>query len=131
VKENINPKTAAVTSDYAFCFTVTRKIAVKPYETRVERKKANGSSYAVPKIKTYTHTHKPVELFEMTHSESNYRGYTPIKGFTGENLQDLADNIKHYLDTLMEHINTPYAECEHCSGAGVIVGPKFKANERT
>jgi hypothetical protein len=30
VKENIDPKQAEVTSDYDFCFTVKKKVAIKP-----------------------------------------------------------------------------------------------------
>jgi hypothetical protein len=130
IKDNIDPKVAAITSDYDFCFTVVRKIKIKPYVTKHETKKANGRSYAKPKIRTYHHEHKTVESFEMTHESSNYRNYTPIKGFRGESLSDLAENIKLFVDELMEHINTPLTECEHCSGCGVIVGEQFPINVR-
>ena len=131
IKENINSNSAIITSDYDFCFTVQRKIIIKPYTTTQETKKANGRSYATPKLRTYRHEHKNVELFEMTHDQKNYSGYTAIKGFCAENLTELAENIKHYLNSLMAHINTQFAECEHCAGAGVIVTTRFAKNIRT
>lgn len=118
VKENINPKYAVVTSDYDFCFTVKKKIAIKPFVRKWEEKKSNGKSYARPKIKSKTIKYKEEEIFEMTSKEKKYGGYTLIEGFKGESLEDLIENLKLYLEELMEYINAPLKECECCHGTG-------------
>lgn len=121
IKSNINPQVAEITSDYNLCFTVKRKVHHKPISTRAEIKKANGRSYATPKFKHNTVSYKSVELFEMTNSVDKYRGYTIIEGWKADNLLDLQQQVKYYLDTLMEEINKEVVLCECCGGHGSIV----------
>ena len=130
VKENIDPKQAVVTSDYAFCFTVKKKVAIKPYIHTWEEKKPNGKSYTRPRIKNRTIEWKEVEIFEMTNEKDKYKKYTPIKGFSGDSLEDLIENIKLYLDELMYNINVPVHECEHCNGTGYLIDNNFEINKR-
>lgn len=130
IKDHIDPKQATITSDYDFCFAVKKKVAIKPWVKSVEIKKNNGRSYATPKFKTQTVDHKLVDLFEMTHDQENYKGYTPIKGFGGENLEILVDRIKSYLQDLIDYINMPVAECQHCNGTGHIIDKGFSMNKR-
>lgn len=129
VKDNINPMNAYITSDYDFCFTVKRKVKHKPITTRTEIKKNNGRSYATPKFKSNTETHKLVEIFEMTPASKKYSGYTVIQGWEADNLVDMQEQIKYYLDTLMHEINADVQECPHCNGVGAIVN-KIATNER-
>lgn len=130
VKDNIDKKNARISSDYDFCFTVQKLVATKPVPWRNEITTARGKSYRPPRYKTGTTTHKEVEVFEMTHSKENYRGYTPIAPFKGDNLKELVENIQTYLEDLISYINTPFHECENCKGLGKIVGEKFKLNLR-
>lgn len=130
VKEHINSKYAAVTSDYDFCFAVSKRIRIEPYTFKTEIKKANGRSYARPKFNTKHVEYKSVPFFEMTHKGDNYKGYTPIQGFNGSSLRDLAENIKLFLDELMEGINEPLHECDHCNGTGVQKVEKIAINNR-
>jgi hypothetical protein len=65
----------------------------------------------------------------MTHSGSNYAGYTIVDGFTGNNHKDLKLQIDTYLKELMEFINEPTRECEHCKGAGFIIDTNFDKNK--
>jgi hypothetical protein len=88
-----------------------------------------GKSYARPKIHERTVEYKLVEIFEMTHDERGYQGYTPISGFKGDSLVDLVENVKLFLDELMFHINSPVKECEHCGGTGHIL-PEVKHAKR-
>ena len=129
IKENIDPRAAEITSDYDFCFTVKRKIAHKPIVRRNEEKKANGRSYATPRFKSYTTTYKSVEIFEMTSATRKYQGYTAIQGWCADNLEEMQQQVKHYLDTLIKEINTEYVECECCNGVGAIVN-KIPTNQR-
>jgi hypothetical protein len=130
VKDHIDPKHAIITSDYDFCFTVKKKVALKPWVKSTEIKKANGRSYRSPKFKTQTVDHKQVEIFEMTHEAKGYQGYTVIKGFVGTSLEDLVDTIKNYLQDLIEYINMPVAECQHCNGTGHLISKNFDMNKR-
>ena len=121
VKQHIDYKYAEITSDYDFCFTVKKRIHIKPYIDRREIKKSNGRSYARPKFSNKEVDHKLFTIYEMTDSNHRYKGYSVIKGFEGDNLQDIATQIKVFLDELMDRINEPLSECDHCKGYGYIV----------
>lgn len=129
VKDHIDPKQAIITSDYDFCFTVKKKVALKPWIKNTEVKKANGRSYRSPRFKTQTVDHKQVEIFEMTHEAKGYQSYTPIKGFVADNLENLVETMKNYLKDLIDYINMPVEECPHCNGTGHLVS-KFDVNSR-
>jgi hypothetical protein len=124
VKENLDRMYAEVTSDYDFCFTVKKKIQIKPIVNTYEEKKPNGKSYARPRITNRTVTTKLVEIFEMTDNINKYKGYTPIEGFKGNSLEDLIENVRLYLNELMFHLNQPISECSCCNGTGHLVGKK-------
>lgn len=130
IKDNIDPKVATITGDYDFCFKVEKKIAIKPIERREEIKTNRNKSYRPPRFKTSTTTHKTVPIFEMTNAKDKYGGYSVIEGFKGNNLQELVDNTKHFLNDLMEYINQEVRECENCKGTGHIVNAVFNKNER-
>lgn len=121
VLENINPKVAKVTSDYDFCFSVKKMVKIKPVKSQKEVFTSSGRSFKYRKFKEVVQTTRDVEVFEMTNAKDRYGKYTVIKGFEGNNLQELIDDINTFLEDLMEHINTPLTECEHCSGTGHIV----------
>ena len=130
VKNNISPRYARVTSDYDFCFTVKKRISVKPVTSRHEVKKPSGRSYAKPKWKTTTTEFKEVEIFEMTPADKPYGGYTPIAPWHAQSLADMRDQISSYLEELMEGINRPVAECPSCNGTGHLVDDKIPTNDR-
>jgi hypothetical protein len=119
VQDNINPKYAVITSDYDFCFTVKKKIRLakpKEYQKDVSSLRSRKSKYVTAYIE-----YKEIQIFEMTNEKDNYKGYTPIKGFIGKDLEDLKKNIETYLKNLIDKINEPVVECLHCSGSGVIL----------
>ena len=129
VKTNIDPKWAVVTSDYDFCFTVKKRIRIIPHEIQYQaidmfsrRKK--------PILKTETVKFDLVDIFSMTHSDSNYKGYIPVDGFKGNSLEDLGKNIDYYLTCLMEAINEPLVNCPTCNGTSVVNFEKIPTNER-
>ena len=108
VRENINPKVARITSDYDFCFTVKKVINDKPSPSKSKKK-----------------VEELIEVFEMTYfgyggKKNGYDGYTPIPAFSASSLKKLHENLKKYLDDLMDTINTPVHKCEHCDGVGFI-----------
>lgn len=127
VKTNIDPKCAAVTSDYDFCFSVSRHIAVKPYETKHSHKRTPRSR-PVMVTKSVTYVDKPI--FEMTHAGRNYQGYTAIGNFRGTSLKNLAEEIDGYLQALMEAINDPVVTCPVCDGCGITNYFRIPTNQR-
>ncbi len=120
VKENINPKVAEITSDYDFCFSVSKKIPIaKPY-TRLSIISKRKSIHSTVLVNT-----KSVRVFEMTHNKASngntgYQGYTLIKPFEAESSDTLKEYIDSYLNDLIEIINEPVKECSTCNGVGVI-----------
>lgn len=130
IKDNIDPKVATITSDYDFCFKVEKKIAIKPIERREEILTNRNKSYRPPRFKTSTTTYKTVPMFEMTNAKDKYNGYSVIEGIKGDNLQELIENTKQFLDDLMGYINQAVQECEHCKGTGHIVNTTFDKNVR-
>jgi len=123
VLENIDGKYAKVTSDYNFCFTVKKVI---PLAEEIEYTfNVNAfHSRRKPKYKKGYKDTREVDIFEMTHAESNYKGYTVIEPFVGNNEEELGENIRKYLKELMNYINEPLKECKHCKGKGVIMDDK-------
>ena len=124
VLNNIDGKVARVTSNYDFCFTVEKVIETKPYSTKKEQLTRAGRSYKPPRFVTGTKSTKQQKIFEMTwkgaHNGGGYTGYTCIEPWEADNLQELYDNMKQYLSDLMEEINKPVIECQHCNGLGCI-----------
>ena len=115
-----------ITSDHDFCFTVKRIVQVKPYVVRKEQYKGLFKSYNPPKFKNETVTTKEVDCFEMTHDQADgngrgYKGYTIIPALKADNLKQLSEYLKQYLDDLITNLNTPVIECQHCNGTGHIV----------
>jgi hypothetical protein len=120
VKQHINLDVAKITSDYYFCFTVKKLIELyEPEEYKVDVNQFHKRSQ--PKYETRYRKTREVEVFEMTHDEKCYKGYTIIKGFSANSQPELAAVIDNYLDELMMEINEPLADCPHCKGLGVVV----------
>lgn len=118
IKDNIDEYNAKITSDYDFCFAVSKVISVKPYNYKVEKFTPSGRSYSKPKFIEKIAESKRSPIFEMTNATDKYKGYTVISGLMANNLEQMAENLKSYLEALMVVINSPLKECEHCSGTG-------------
>jgi hypothetical protein len=127
IKDHIDPKYAEITSDYAFCFTVVKKVMLaKSYETQQEILTSKGKSFRTKKYRKNLHTNRKVEVFEMTPPEKQYGKYTVLKGIDGQNHEDLQEKIEVYLKSLMVMINEPLIECNSCKGTGVILDDNYK-----
>lgn len=133
VLNNIDGKVARVTSNYDFCFTVEKVIETKPYRTKQEQLTRAGRSYKPPRFVSGTKNTKTQKIFEMTwtgaHQGRGYGDYTCIEGWKASSLQELYDNMKQYLADLMEEINKPVVECQHCNGLGCTT-KQILTNER-
>jgi hypothetical protein len=130
IKDRIDAKYATIMSDYDFCFTVKRKVAIKPFVNKIEIKTSRGRSYSQPKFKTQSVTHKEVEIFEMTTQQKPYNNYTPISSYSANSLKEMKEFLESYLEALMAEINKPVQECQHCGGTGHLIDGKINTNER-
>lgn len=119
VKLNIDPEWAQITSDYDFCFTVKKKILLDAPFNHTYEEITFGKSRRKPKMVTKYVKSRMVDIFEMTHNECNYKGYTVLEGFKGENKADLKEKVDAYLTNLIAEINAPLIECSCCGGLGV------------
>jgi len=124
VSRNIDPEWAKITSDYNFCFTVKKVIKLMQVEAYAIDLNAFKKTKR-RKMHTTYRADREIIAFEMTNSKDNYKGYTPIKGFTGTDHEDLKKNIDKFLADLMEEINKPLVDCPKCKGRGVVE-PKAK-----
>lgn len=127
VTKNINPRQAKITSNYDFCFAVSKIVHTKPYSVSKEVLTKAARSYKPPRFKTEATTEKLVPIFEMTwagyrSATTGYDGYTCIEPLRGDTLKELYDNLMRYLDDLMYAINHDMRECEHCNGIGYLKG---------
>lgn len=122
IKQYINYEVAEITSDYDFCFTVKKKIALDdPYTSQWEITKSNGKSYSPPRYNKRYVSARSVEIFEMTYSPYNYKGYTPISEIIANNEEELKEKVDKLCEDLIKMINEPLIDCPHCKGMGVIL----------
>lgn len=128
VIQHLDRKVAAITSDFDFCFTVKKNITLavpEKFQVNVNlwdninrigtKRKKKPAKYE----DRYRHT-RQVEVFEMTSEEDKYKGYTPIPGIEGVDTEDIKRKMDAYLADLMDFLNEPVQECEHCKGLGVV-----------
>ncbi len=130
IKENIDKSVAKITSNYDFCFTVKKIVTLMEprkytYNNIFARTKRQRS-----KIHHGVQEHKEIEIFEMTHTQENYRSYTPIQPLHARNESELKKKIDDLLKKLIEIINEPLNQCTHCSGTGYAkdIDEKIKIN---
>ena len=121
IKDNINSQVAEISTDYDFCFAVSKKIKLaKEYTYQVD---VNSSIFfdrkkKKPKYETRLQSNRLVKIFEMCHEK--YQSYTPIIPFEAENKEALKLYIDNYLEHLIQIINEPVCECPNCNGSGII-----------
>ena len=120
IKQNINYEVASITSDYNFCFTVKKKIALS--EPEMYEVDINNAWFSKrkrkPKLETRYNKYREIECFNM--APKSYQNYRTISGFKGKDQDDLKNNIDSYCNNLVEYINEPLIDCPHCKGRGVI-----------
>lgn len=127
VKTHIDGAVAQVTSDYDFHFAVSRRIAVKPYETKSSYKRTPRSK---PVMVTNSIAYITKPLFEMSHKGRPWEKAPVMQDFHGSSLENLAAEINGYLYALMEAINDPVVTCPTCDGCGIVNYFRIPTNER-
>ncbi len=126
VKNHLDGRYAKINFDYDFHFEVSKK--VKLAEPIANKRNTNeGNKRKKPNwITTYTES-KSITVLNLKRksSDSDYgKDCVVPKPFVGENYEDMVDKMNQYLENLIQEINTPYEECPHCKGWGVILNGK-------
>lgn len=120
VLENINTSKAKITSNYDFCFEVNKIIPLIEPETISYYNFSARTKKAREKIHFKRKECKEVKIFQMTHDQDNYRGYTAISAIFGDSEEDLKDKVEDWLQALINIINSPLELCPHCAGTGYL-----------
>lgn len=131
IRDNIDNNFAQISSDYDFCFTVSKKHRLPtPQYLKKEQYKNNWKSYHPPRFLNSKVEYKIFPVFSMTSSENRYNWYEVINWFRWDNLQDLKNNIDRYLSKIIEVINKPIYVCDKCNWLWCIEEGKININNR-
>jgi len=116
LKLTVDTKYAELDIGYNWRIKVSKRVKIAtPYTTRINvnsgdrRRKARW-------IETL-HNEKLIQVLNFEES-SSVKCYPPE--MSGKDIYDLQDKLNKYLNDLTEMINTPYKECPHCNGYGVL-----------
>lgn len=118
--DNIDNKVAKITSNYDFCFEVKKIIPlIEPQKVSYQNIFASTKKER-NKIHFTTKEYKETSIFEMTHDQSRYDRYTPIKPIFADSESELKEKIDRFLEGLMQVINHPLCLCPNCNGTGYL-----------
>lgn len=120
IKSNYDPKHFRISSDYDFCFTVNKLVAVKPYQKEFTDYFARGKK---SKKVLKTVDCKEVKVLNITNKVDNYKDHDCLPDLHGDSLKDMKERLEEFLSNLMTELKSEVQECEHCKGLGHIVKP--------
>lgn len=117
---HIDNSVAKITSNYAFCFEVKKLVPLIEPETITYHNIFAKTKRERNKIHTTIKKFEEKSIFEMTHEQEKYKGYTSIPEMWANSEVELKEKVDTWLEGLMEIINKPLCQCPHCNGAGYI-----------
>lgn len=120
ILDHIDNSVANVTSNYGFCFTVKKLIPLIEPKTITYQNIFARTKRERNKVHTTVKKFNEVEIFEMTHEQSRYQGYTVIPEMHANSEAELKEKVDAWLEGLMEIINEPLCQCPHCQGTGYV-----------
>lgn len=120
VLKHIDNSVAKITSNYDFCFTVKKIIPLIEPETISYQNIFARTKRERNKIHTTVKKYEEKEIFEMTYSPENYRGYSPIPEICANSETELKEKVDKWLTGLIEIINKPLCQCPECNGTGYV-----------
>jgi hypothetical protein len=118
--DHIDNSVAKITSNYDFCFTVRKLVPLIEPETITYQNIFGRTKREREKIHTKVKKFEEKEIFEMTHAQEHYKGYSVIPEMTAKNEAELKEKVDTWLESLMAIINKPLIQCPHCHGSGYI-----------
>lgn len=126
VKQNIDGKYARITSDYDFHFEVAKKIKLMEPTSYTYNANSNDKRRK-PNWITKINQDREIPILNLKRllTDRDYgKNCTMPDAFIGENYNDMIEKMNKYLEDLIQSINEPYKECEHCKGWGVVLDEK-------
>jgi len=129
VLEHIDQSVAKISSNYDFCFEVKKIVPLHAPETITYHNIFGRTKRERDKLHTTVKKYNEYTIFEMTHAQEKYKGYTPIPDMTAESEVALNKKMETWLNALMEEINKPLIACPYCKGVGVAMVEKIKAGD--
>lgn len=120
ILEHIDNSVAKITSNYDFCFTVKKIIPLIEPETIRYQNIFARTKRERNKIHTSVKKYEEKEIFEMTYSPENYRGYSAIPEMCANSETELKEKVDTWLSGLIEIINKPLCQCPGCNGTGYV-----------
>lgn len=118
IKDNIDTKVAEITSDYDFCFEVKKIVPLLEPETFTYQNIFARTKKEREKIHYSTKEYKKITIYQMTHKQENYRGYTAIEPMFANSEDELKEKVNKWLKDLITMINKPLELCPYCNGTG-------------
>lgn len=115
IKRNIDGRYARITSDYDFCLSVEKYLAL----AQPQKYTVDIGTKRKPNIQTKYNQNRAVKVFES--SPEGYSNYPTQQGISGKNQKDLEEKVDQYLEELMVAINAPLKECTNCNGTGCVI----------
>lgn len=117
---HIDNSVAKITSNYAFCFEVKKLVPLIEPETITYQNIFGRTKRERNKIHTTIKKYEEKSIFEMTHEQEKYKGYSVIPEMHANSEAELKEKVDTWLEGLMEIINKPLCQCPHCQGTGYI-----------
>ncbi len=118
IKDNIDTKVAEITSDYDFCFEVKKIVPLLEPETFTYQNIFARTKKEREKIHYSTKEYKKITIYQMTHKQENYKGYTAIEPMFANSEDELKEKVNKWLKDLITMINKPLELCPYCNGTG-------------
>ena len=120
ILQNIDNSVAKITSNYDFCFEVKKLVPLIEPETITYHNIFGRTKRERTKIHTMVKKYEEKLIFEMTHDQEKYRGYTVIPEMFANSEAELKEKVDTWLESLIGIINKPLCQCPHCNGTGYI-----------
>lgn len=128
IQKGLDRDYAKITSDYDFCFEVSKVVPVaEPYTVRTEKLNARGKRYRKPRYNTRYIKSETFKAFKMSHKKSGdsygeSKGYWIAPELIGDNTDDLREQVEYMAKDLLDQLNKPVAQCPTCKGRGTTEG---------
>lgn len=120
ILEHIDNSVATITSNYNFCFEVKKLIPLIEPETITYQNIFARTKRERDKIRTTVKKYEEKSIFEMTHEQEKYKGYSVIPEMCANSEAELKEKVDTWLESLIAIINKPLCQCPHCQGTGYV-----------
>jgi hypothetical protein len=105
ILEHIDNSVAMITSNYAFCFEVKKLVPLIVPETIKYQNIFGRTKREREKIYTTIKKYEEKPIFEMTHEQEKYKGYSVIPEMFANSEAELKEKVDTWLESLIAIIN--------------------------